>query len=423
MKSLAIPAPAEICVGRVAMIWSMVMLATDLRSLIPYVQWAFTAAVAAIAVPYLIRHWRRVTFPGRVPAWLFVVAICIPVAYGAKVIYSFAEAVKLMVILIVALPLFLAHTNLALWAFRGFIANVWVNLALLAGGLLGMRSGGEMLMGRWGTMLSWPGGLWRVSITVWVFAAYLFVVKRSKLHLCLWLASTCLVYVDGTRTGILLLVAGVLYLIIILMLEPRRIKRSVAVTAAAAALLLAAAGYMVAANSTDQGGLGRVSDLSSALQAGGLGGLQAADVVRYQMLQDVVDAIQEHPVFGTGIQTTVSETIIGPMPIHMTYLQVWADMGVLGLIAYMWLVWGWLVWTPRVIRRIRSTADPVQRAVYYNALFVLIVYGFTGFLHPLSTEFSEWIIFIVPYALLWEVAHLPVLPNATVFKNGSKAYA
>jgi O-antigen ligase len=122
------------------------------------------------------------------------------------------------------------------------------------------------------------------------------------------------------------------------------------------------------------------------------------------MLQDVTNAIEAHPILGTGIETTVTETIAGPMGTHMTYLQVWADLGFLGFVSYIWLVWGWVPWVPRVLRRVQALSDPVQRAIYYNALYVLLFFACAGFFNPLSTEWSEWVLFIVAYALVWQMA-------------------
>ncbi len=109
-------------------------------------------------------------------------------------------------------------------------------------------------------------------------------------------------------------------------------------------------------------------------------------------------------ILGTGIGTTVTETKVGPMGTHMTYLQVWADLGIAGFLSYIWLVWGWLPWVPRVLRRVRALRDPVERAIYYNALYVLLFFAAAGFFNPLSSEWSEWVLFVVAYALVWRMA-------------------
>jgi O-antigen ligase len=108
-------------------------------------------------------------------------------------------------------------------------------------------------------------------------------------------------------------------------------------------------------------------------------------------------------VMGTGFLSTRTETPAGPMVVHNTYLQVWADLGLLGVVSYVWLVFGWMAWLPKALRRIRALSDDQQRAIYYNAIFLLFVFDLTGFLHPLSTEWAQWIPFLVPYSLLWHL--------------------
>ena len=90
------------------------------------------------------------------------------------------------------------------------------------------------------------------------------------------------------------------------------------------------------------------------------------------------------------------------MPVHMTYFQLLGDLGWLGLLAYLSLVLAWLPWLPRAWANIRRLSSAAERALYYNAIFLLFFFLFAGLLHPLSTEWSEWVTFIIPYALFWE---------------------
>ena len=398
----------EVWASRVAVAWVVVMLAADLKASIPYVHWAFSALAVIVTRPYL-RHIRRgVKFPAQVPARLFILAICVPVLYGAKVVYSVAEACKLAVILLGAIAIFVARTHLAHCAFRGFIIAVCINLLLLLGGCFGFGTAAEMAPNRWGTVLNWPGSLSRVAGSVWVYAAYLLVKRRSPSSMVLLAASTFLVYMDGSRTALLLLLVGALFVVLVLTTEAGQLQRAVLVGAIGLGVFVVGvtySGLLSGDASIEEGGaVARLNGLVNSVAASGVEGLGTVDVIRYQMLEDVVDAIQAHPVFGTGIETTVTETIVGPMGIHMTYLQIWADMGLLGFGAYVWLVWGWVFWVPGVLHHVRALPDAAQRAVYYNALYLLLMYASAGVFHPLSTEWSEWIIFIVPYALIWDIA-------------------
>ena len=394
--------------GHVALAWGATMLATELKVSVPYVHWIVSGVALVLTLPCLLSIRGKVTFPARTPAWLFVVAVCVPAFYGDKIVYSFAEAGKLAIILLGAMSILVARTDLAHYAFRGFVSVVCLNCLFLVGGLLGLASASEMALNRWGTILSWPGSLWRVALTVWVFAAYLLVKCRSVISLALLAISTVLVFVDGTRTGVLLLFVAAVYLIVILAMETRRLTRAAFVAVMGLGVVLTGVAYSGIFSGESpvegNGAAERIGKLVSSIEYGGLEGLGAADLIRFQMLQDVADAIRAHPVLGTGIESTVTETIVGPMGIHMTYLQVWSDLGLLGFVTYIWLVWGWIPWVPRVLRRVQALADPVQRAVHYNALYMLFFFALAGFFHPLSTEWSEWVIFIVAYALVWEVA-------------------
>src|SRR5713101_5955930 len=86
-------------VGWVALGWTVVVLAADLKVTIPYIHWAVSALAVVLIMPYLLRIRWGLRIPAHTPAWLFVVAVCVPTLYGARLAYSFAEAGKLAVIL------------------------------------------------------------------------------------------------------------------------------------------------------------------------------------------------------------------------------------------------------------------------------------------------------------------------------------
>ena len=402
----------EIWAGRVALVWAVVVLAADLKVSMPHIHWAVSALAITLILPYLLRVPWKARFPARAPAWLFIVAVCVPILYRARVVYSIAEAGKLAVILVGATSIFVSRTILAHYAFRGFVVAVYLNLFLLVGGFLGLGSAGIMGIDRWGTILNHPGSLSRVGVMVWVFAAYLVVKRRSATALGLSIASTALVYFDGSRTTFLLLFLGALFLVFVLAVEAGRLRRALFIGIIGLGIVTAIVGYSgILSGQSGGGAVGRFSESVGSVGAEGWQGLETADLIRFQMLQDVVEAIQAHPVLGTGIETTTTETIDGPMDTHMTYLQVWADMGLLGFSAIMWLMWGWIVWIPKVLRTVRVFPDLAQRALYYNATFLLFFYAVAAVFHPLSTEWSEWIMFIVSYALVWEIVRSDDVPH------------
>lgn len=402
MLNLSHREPGAKWLAFLVVVWTTVVLGADLKAIATSIHWIATAVVLLFAAPYLLPLGKAARFPARLPALLFIAAICIPVFYGASVGYSLAEAGKVAILLLGAMPFFVTRTHLARSAFTGFVLAVSLNAVLLLGGIAGFRSAEIMALDRWGTILNYPGSLWRLAISVWCFAAYLVLARRSFPCLLLLVASTLGIFMDGARTALFLLLVGGVFLIFVLSAEAGHLKRSLLVCASG--LCVAGMAFLATNALSEQGVMQRLTQVASSYQEGGYEGLEVADAVRFQMLADVHDAIYSHPILGSGVLTTTTETMVGPMAVHMTYLQVWADLGLFGLIAYVWLVWGWIRWFPAFFAHVRAIADPATRAVYYNAVFLLIVFGITGFFHPLSTEWSEWILFIVPYALFWKMA-------------------
>ena len=403
--------------AQVVFAWALLTLAVDLKvALFLRIHWVATAIALVLLYPYLSRVRWWVKFPARTPVVVFLLAVLIPALYGTEPVTSLGATAKLALILVAGTSLFVARRSLAHSAFQALPIIVYVNLALVVGGLLGLDSAGIMATGRWGTLVNYPGSLWRVAISVWIFAAYFVIKKHSIAHLALLAASTLLVFMDGSRTGLLLILLGCVFLVYLLAAETVNLKRGLYIAAAGVAVLALIMSYSgffsFQGGSQEEGGVGRMREMATNLEEGGVeAGLAESDIVRYQMLADAVIAIREHPIWGTGTETTISDTVVGPMPIHMTYLQVWADLGIFGLVAFTWMVWSWIVWLPSAFRRIRALPDVADRALYYNAIFLLLMFGVMCIFHPLSTEWTEWILFVIPYALLWEIVRPSCPPN------------
>jgi O-antigen ligase len=406
----------------VVFVVTLELTSSDLTtSLGPYIHWIVTALAIILLFFYGFMKslqprgapekftavgFRR-GFPATVPAVLFLFAVCVPVVYGAALTPALVGLGKLAAILLAGLLMIAARVRLALSAFYGLLWAVWINFALLLIGILtGGPTGGMMAPGRWGTVLNFPGALWRLAMTAWMYAIYLMIKRFSVRYFALFLVSTILVFMDGARTALLILGFGTIYLIVILGMETGSFRKTMMTGLLGGVALVAFFGILGSNLLQREGIIARTSDTMTSVTASGSGGLEVADYARFTMLQTVLAAIQDHPVLGTGIGSTTIETPVGPMVVHMTYLQIWADLGLPGLFAYVWLVWGWLPWLPMALRRIRTLQDDQWRAIYYNAIFLLFVFGLAGLFHPLSTEWAQWLPFIVPYALLWHVVCL-----------------
>jgi O-antigen ligase len=283
----------------------------------------------------------------------------------------------------------------------------------------------------------------------------------------LLLASVSVVYFDGSRTSELSLLIGTLFLFIILFIEYRKKIFKPRISSMAVALLLLTLVFIVSTISVDKITLSietkraieqakieqartleqtksaqqtppyqmynadqtkqatvpkntvpvevpltdelkqsnnRIESMFANIGASGiLVGLASSDPIRFQMVITALNEIVSHPVFGKGISYTKYQTKTGPIVIHNTYLQIWADLGILGLLAFLGLYFGWIVRLPVALRQIQNETNIKLRAVYYNAIFLLVYLSFSALFHPLSTEWSEWVIFIVPSAIYWSL--------------------
>ena len=397
--------------------WTFLVLGADLKTAVhPNIHWLVTALALTCALPYLLRLRleRRLILPGLIPSCLLVLAVLLAGVRSDDPLYAVAEAGKLGIILIAARALFTSEPQLAHAAVRGFVWAIAINLALLVLGLLGAGTAAELGPRRWGTLLNYPGSLARLGFLGLCYGGYMVLAWKQPLrHLALLAACGTLIYFDGSRTALLVIGVLVPYLLFIRLTESRprrfaRLGRLATIGAACAVLLLGFMGWRWLQAQTaipeGTGAVARIAQFAVSIKLNGAAGLALADPVRVRMLETGMDALRNASLIGHGVGTTQADTDFGLMVVHMTYLQIIGDLGVLGLVAYLWLVLGWVPWLPRAWRSIRALPDAGSRALYFNAIFLLAAFALSGLFHPLSTEWSEWIMFIVPSSLFWELA-------------------
>ena len=151
----------------------------------------------------------------------------------------------------------------------------------------------------------------------------------------------------------------------------RRVRRAVGLLALAA--VLAAAAY-VAVQVADGRSLNRITS------------------DRTERVEDAVRVIEEHPILGVGIggQPRASRLAAGsdrPTPnfvSHTTPLTVFAELGVVGLLLYVWLLVGGM----RLVMQVRKRHEPLALALgaAFIGLFVHALF-YSGFLEDPLTWF------------------------------------
>ncbi|MGP9833506.1 O-antigen ligase family protein [Marinobacter sp. NSM] len=127
------------------------------------------------------------------------------------------------------------------------------------------------------------------------------------------------------------------------------------------------------------------------------------DNIRTAMLIEGVRGVQEHFLLGSGFGTTVAQTegLEAPMVVHMTYLQVWADTGLIGFVGYVGIFVVPLWYFFSTLLRSNARWELFDQNVL--PLGIVGIYLFSGLFHPVSNEISEWAIVLPALAMLFKV--------------------
>lgn len=393
--------------GALVCCWVVFVSSAYLKEYAPYVHWYGTAVVA------LVLWLRLIVVPGRVGRYTFTTgfllacSIAIAALQGVNPGYDLLQAAKVAVILLVLLPMLMAKQDTIHGLLAGAEGTVLANLLFVAAGLCGATGFvALMAVGRYGTFLNPPGSLWRIGVLVLVSSALRLLLGRASLwSSMMFLGSTALIVLDGSRTGYLAVFAAAALVLLLVAYEVMvkgsvklgfSLFRKLTVLTAGVAVCMVM-GPISLREAYDIGFLERGNQLIGAMQNEGVSGLEGADDSRSLGWRAAVSEIAAHPFLGTGMGTTLVGLPTGAIVVHCAYLQIWADVGVLGFVSYLALTVGVLFAAWRPIRAI-STLGLGDRIVYYNGMYVLMCWAMASLFHPLSTEISEWIMFFVGLA-------------------------
>ena len=261
-----------------------------------------------------------------------------------------------------------------------------------------------------------PGVIWKAGVFLLPPLCWLLVNPRapSVFHWVVFCVACILVGLDGSRTATLL--AAMTWLVCVA-LGWRRYRPSstfykrVVVVALLMVVLIGGLNpspwnpvihiYSVL------GDLIPTHLLSSERGAGGsvvqVGRDMGTDSIRTAMLIEGIRGVQEHFLLGSGFGTTVAQTerMPTPMVVHMTYLQVLADTGLVGFLGYLgiFVVPLWCFFS--ALRKSDARWELFDQNVL--PLGVIGIYLFSGLFHPVSNEISEWAIVLPALAMLFKV--------------------
>lgn len=315
-------------------------------------------------------------------------------------IENLIQCIKLFLILI-TIYYFIYYSKLG-WNEINIALNsaVVVNAILLILGLLGVQSFASLMTsdGRWGTVLSFPGSLVKIGTYGFYFniMAFLFLPKKQKIKHCLFLfLSLFIIYMDGSRTGMLLIGLTFIFILVFYVLFNYRNKFK-AIILPLIVFFILTVGVVIAIPSLLKSRIG-VSFLNLLNSPTISNGLELVDSARFMMFKSAIQKIHDNPFIGTGAFTTVGYYEDGSsMVVHNTYLQLWGDFGILGLLGMCFIFFGWVAFLPKIMLKIQINKNVKENILVSSSVLMLLYYIGNGLFHPYSTELSEWITFMLP---------------------------
>lgn len=388
-------------------VWAVVVIGSNLQTLIhPHLDWVLTFLFAGLSVTRLVKERWEVPWVIVSGVTLMIASICMTALVSPHPFYDLAQAGKLAVILIAGLTFFVSRPEIALAAFRTQILLAVVNVALI---LIGSRISRDLaaLAGRarWGTLLNVPGTLGGVGLGVLVYGLYLLCRTPRRVHgVLVVFCALALVYFENSRTITLLTLVAFVFFGAVWMYELWGSSRRVMVPSIAASIVVFVVLWsaVVALDIPIPTRFERMVEL--VLDEGLIAGLAESDPARARMMETAIDAVSRFPILGSGMGTLVAETRSGWMRVHMAYLQMWADAGLLAFLGYVWIAVGWMVWVPAAMRNLRENVGTENNALTYNGIFMLISLALANTLHTYSTEWAQWLPYLMSVSFLYNTA-------------------
>lgn len=355
------------------------------------VQWALSGFFVFLWVIYSVVKNKKTI--NKLDYGFFVFCILPWFSFIASIVFSsiindmqgIHAAIKFFIIFIFLLS-FVFFTPSVTELFNALIISAMFSLILFLGAFL--IAGPELILhtsdNRYGWLLAPPGVLWYSGvylIPVLIFKILIEFKVDFKYYFFLVVASL-LVGLDGSRTGIVIIVVLLLFFsmlsVYIRGMSKDLLKRF---------FLLVFLLFLSVFINTTRNEVS-IRDVST-------------DPVRLRMLKEGFNGACENAPFGAGFGATVVyvSEIDGPMVIHNTYLQVLSDLGFIGFISHLYIVFAPVLFIAKGF--FYSTIKFSQVNDNFLPLGILIVYAFVGLFHPISNEISEWLIIVVAVSILY----------------------
>ncbi|BEL79546.1 MULTISPECIES: hypothetical protein [Serratia] len=290
--------------------------------------------------------------------------------------------------------------------------------------------------GRMGWLASWPGVIWKIGAFVWPFAVWRCLKKPSAINVLLAFGAVLTIALDGSRTSMLWLALVWISLAIVAIAgrvptKPLRAHISLLLVTLLSfsfiqpVLLGWVYGHydqlivQLMEKKTEQNSNQFGADASGGISFGHA--LEATlattpkettserlvkgdNSIRLQMLHTGWQQTVDKFPWGGGFGSARVDDFGTSSVIHMTYLQLLADEGILSFIGYLLFLLTPLYCGLKFVFEKRELF--VERFEQMLCpLSVLALFLFMGCFHPLSNELTEWAIVLTAVAIV--VSHVP----------------
>jgi len=249
---------------------------------------------------------------------------------------------------------------------------------------------------RMGWLAIWPGVLWKTGGYIWPLAMWRFLKKMDYKNLLLVFAAILAIALDGSRTGMLwLLLAFISHFILCLRLKKKDNLVCKHLILVIIAVFTFGVLQPVIKNWVPSGRIILHQEASTGQRLL----LPENKSARLEMLRvGWKQAIDKFP-WGAGFGKTGIWRGNQYLPIHMTYLQIICDEGILSLAGYL-LFLGFPLY--RGIKYLAGKRDQFveELELLLVPITVLLLYLFSGCFHPVSNELTEWAVVLSAISII-----------------------
>jgi hypothetical protein len=244
--------------------------------------------------------------------------------------------------------------------------------------------------GRQGSRFAYPGVLWKTAIffSGLVLVKILYDTKKNPLDFVVLGMAVYLLLVDASRTGLLLAVLLHGCLIFVRF-------RLAALKALLPLMLLAAACYVLILT-TDGLGLGLSGKYPVVFDR-----IFQVDKTRYSLLAAGLGHAENCFVLGCGFGSAFAIKAGEPLVVHNAYLAALGELGIVGFTGF-----ALLMLMPVIFllggQSAEAESDVFKKSIGQVAMLGGVSYALSMMLHPMSSELSEWGIWIIMIA--WQSA-------------------